>query len=342
MDTTLPFLLSPDCQIVKGHRRSAVYDLTRNEIKFIPNGLADILTEYNRKTIAEVFQDFQAEDHELLQSYFDFLQTHEYIILCDPDELDFFPSVPNTWKYPAKISNAILFFSSNSSYDFLQSIQELELLGCKHIEIRIYEPTDLALLKTTLEQLEFSPLKSIALILQYSPDCNIDSILELIRSCPRVISALIFAAPFEQEYPRKKIKFVQAKLTEIPDHKNLKCFNVNMQLFYEAQSFNAYYNRKVCIDQHGAIKNTPESQEIFGRIGEDPLSEVIEKSDFQKLWTISKDKIDICKACEFRYMCVDPSPVKAKEDGTGYSVGTCNYDPFTASWAEEDNNPTED
>ncbi len=48
--------------------------------------------------------------------------------------------------------------------------------------------------------------------------------------------------------------------------------------------------------------------ESFGNIRDTTLAEAIEKPGFKKYRDINKDKILVCKDCEFRNMCVDSSP----------------------------------
>lgn len=56
---------------------------------------------------------------------------------------------------------------------------------------------------------------------------------------------------------------------------------------------------------------------------------------FQELWGVCKDKIDICKVCEYRYMCNDPRIPLQRQDGTYYYPTECSYNPYIAKWANE-------
>ena len=66
--------------------------------------------------------------------------------------------------------------------------------------------------------------------------------------------------------------------------------------------------------------------ESFGKISEKKLSDAINEKEFKKYWTISKDKINVCKDCEFRYICTDCRAfVESKYD----KPLKCGYDPYT-------------
>ncbi len=41
----------------------------------------------------------------------------------------------------------------------------------------------------------------------------------------------------------------------------------------------------------------------YGHYLENKLSEVIENKDFKQYWNLSKDRVSVCRNCEFRYIC---------------------------------------
>lgn len=62
------------------------------------------------------------------------------------------------------------------------------------------------------------------------------------------------------------------------------------------------------------------------------LEELLEKYIIPEFWSISKDKIKVCKDCEYRYICKDCRPMSA-EDNDIFSKGSlCNYNPYKGEW----------
>ena len=62
------------------------------------------------------------------------------------------------------------------------------------------------------------------------------------------------------------------------------------------------------------------------------LDDVCKMDEFRMLWNINKDKIDVCKDCEFRYICTDcRAYIKDKRDIYSKPL-KCNYDPYTATF----------
>lgn len=76
-----------------------------------------------------------------------------------------------------------------------------------------------------------------------------------------------------------------------------------------------------------------------GNIIDTKLLSVVNRPDFRAFESITKDQIETCKDCEFRYACSDcrayledPSLITSKPL-------KCGYDPYTAQWADWARNP---
>ncbi len=111
-------------------------------------------------------------------------------------------------------------------------------------------------------------------------------------------------------------------------------FSICINTFTEAQCHNTCLNRKVSINKSGEICNCPSMPKTFGNIKNKSIKEVIENPDFTKFWGINKDKIEICKDCEYRYICTDCRAF-IEDKGNIYSKPLkCKYDPYTAEFKE--------
>lgn len=331
-------MLFTNCKVVKGFKRSAIYDLGRNEFKFIPNSLADILSKFNRKTISELFLNYSEEDHGIIKEYLDFLLENEYIQFCDSVELGLFPELDLEYLNAGQISNAVISFSTITLKHLDKLITQLVSLGCKHLEIRNNSPMGLLELSNHLNSFDGSPIKSINLITIYHTDYNETSFESLIENNKRVVSTIIYDSTFNISNKTDSIIFSKKKLDELLMQKpSPKSFNINMRLYCESLSFNNYFNNKICIDELGNIKNSLKNAQIFGNINNISLFDSISVTGFKTLWYVKKDDIQTCKACEFRYMCVDARiPIDA-QDCSWFFDSECDYNPFTAKWSNEEN-----
>jgi SPASM domain peptide maturase of grasp-with-spasm system len=100
----------------------------------------------------------------------------------------------------------------------------------------------------------------------------------------------------------------------------------------ESRIANNCLNKKVCIDRKGYIKNCLSMKDNYGHIENTLIAEVIQKEDFQKMWQIKKDNIEVCKNCEFRYMCLDCRVYTSDKNNLFSKPQKCTYDPYTTTW----------
>lgn len=59
------------------------------------------------------------------------------------------------------------------------------------------------------------------------------------------------------------------------------------------------------------------------------LKEVLENQLFPNFWSLSKDCIEVCKDCEFRYVCHECRPLSQSLEKRG---NICRYDPYKGKW----------
>jgi SPASM domain peptide maturase of grasp-with-spasm system len=87
---------------------------------------------------------------------------------------------------------------------------------------------------------------------------------------------------------------------------------------------------------NGEIKNCPSLSRSFGNIKDTTIAEAIAKPGFKDLWSIRKDDIDVCKDCEFRYMCTDCRAFIKDPDNIYSQPAKCTYNPYIAKWQGEE------
>lgn len=86
-------------------------------------------------------------------------------------------------------------------------------------------------------------------------------------------------------------------------------------------------------------KNCPSMKESYGNIKDTTLIEALEKPGFKKYWNITKDQINVCKDCEFRYICTDCRAYLEDPDDIYSKPLKCGYNPYTCEWEEWSTNP---
>lgn len=77
--------------------------------------------------------------------------------------------------------------------------------------------------------------------------------------------------------------------------------------------------------------------QVVGNVLDSPLTDILAGERLQKLWGLTKDQIEICQECEYRYACGDCRPLALGETGNLYAkYPRCTYDPYSGSWRSID------
>ncbi len=126
---------------------------------------------------------------------------------------------------------------------------------------------------------------------------------------------------------KKQTKILFSKEKSFSDfcYSHKSKFILDEQLYFEGLKYNTCLNKKVTIDSNGKVKNCLFMPETYGDYID--INLIINSKKFQKIWRLSKDRIDICKDCEKRYMCVDCRAFRENKQ-LDSKPNNCNYDPY--------------
>ena len=109
-----------------------------------------------------------------------------------------------------------------------------------------------------------------------------------------------------------------------------KIFNVNKDIYFNNMKYNFCYFNKMSITKDNKIRPCIYSNIEVADISEEP-DVIIDK--MKTYWQITKDMIEKCKDCEFRYLCLDCRETAYRESGDLYSPpSSCKYDPYKGDW----------
>jgi len=327
------------CIPVKGYRSSIIMDMQRKSVKFVPNDLVNIIQRNENKNIREIIAELDPDDKETFVEYIDFLIEHEFAFLIDKEEISFFPKMSKEWDMPNHITNTVVYLERYPTFDLHDFIVQLDNLLCNHIFLVISYDIPFVELQNIISCISNSSIESIYIALNFNPTLTSDNITELFKQFERIAYMELYNMtnnPYKNQIT--PITTYSNRLKNMQDcgvvHTDY--FSLNLQMFTESQNHNTCLNRKLCIDAEGNMRNCISMNRSFGNIKETTLLEAIEKENFKDLWFITKDQIDVCKDCEFRYMCTD-CRCFIKDPENIYSQPTkCTYNPYIAKWAGED------
>lgn len=328
------------CVPVEGVSRSIIYDLQRLDYIFIPNTLFEILDKYRGLTLQNIQNKYDIEHSEDIENYFNFLQTKEYLFYTDTPNL--FPKMGLEWDNPALIYTATLCIQKNAVYNLEYTLQNLLQLGCRHFLFVIEEVWDIADFTNLLLNIKNNYIFSLEINTQYNPCIIKEQWFTFISAVPQIFAINFYNAPFSDFYKKNEqaqmgnIHFYTKDIPTQGISPNKNHFTTNIAHFTESQTYNTFYNRTVCIDKNGYIKNGLHTDRIFGNIGVDEIDIIVKKDNFQQLWFSNKDNIAVCKDCEFRYMCTDSCIPVFDENAKVYKIDTlCDYNPYETVWKNE-------
>ncbi|CAM1364307.1 grasp-with-spasm system SPASM domain peptide maturase [Tenacibaculum xiamenense] len=340
------FVLFANCIPVKGKNRSVICDLHNHQLKLIPNDLYNILTRLERMSIDKIKKSFNNNFDEVIDEYFAFLNKNDFGFYTDDPKK--FPKLNLKWNTPRLITNAIIDVNDTSSHNFNRIFNQLEKVTCKHLQIRFFcnvSLTQLEKINILLKKIE-SCVISVDFILPNSNSFKIESINQLILDYPRITSFFIYNA--DKDLNIKPVRnslnsFIFTK-ENINDHLscgviNSNYFSINVKNFTESIKHNSCLNKKISIDVNGDIKNCPSMPQSFGNIKNTTLQEALDHRDFKKYWNLTKDVIDVCKDCEFRYVCTDCRAYKENPEDDYSKPLKCGYSPYTNKWEKWSANP---
>ena len=334
-DSTQSIQLYPSCIPVKGYSRCIMIDLFRTRYFFVPFLFYQI---FNRSSLVNVSELLKTYNKNTIMEYMCFLKENELAYF--DDITSGFSRIPLDWDCPAIISNGIIDVRSINEEHITRVLNSLSFLGCEAIQLFIPIDITLTFLKIFFNQIKNSRVNTVELIVDYGIESrSVELINSKMKTENRLIKTLFFNAQKNESkiispYSKKIIIYTSENLDLFNDCGNIHpfLFTNNLPFFTESQHHNTCLNRKICIDAEGNIKNCPAMAKSYGNIKDTTLEEAINKPGFKDLWYICKDQIDICKDCEFRYMCTDCRCFIKDPDNIYSQPAKCTYNPYICLW----------
>lgn len=323
------FILFANCIPVKGYKRSVICDLQRGKYVFIPNSLYHVAQFFRSDSIKELLIRFNLDESTLIE-YLDYLMEYDLGFYTDnPNE---FPEIDSSYETPYLLNDCIIEISEISLSYSDKILNELQITGCQNLELRSYKYFDERLIFELIERLKVTRVRNVEVYNAYDALMKLDEMSSCMHEQQIISRYYIHSAPFDKiDKDNDKLIFTSEKINSNNCCGNISSnyFTTNLPSFFEAKSYNSCLYRKLAIDETGNIKNCPSLPATFGHINSTSFTELIDNSTFRKFWDISKDQINTCKDCEFRYICSDCRAFLSNSTG---KPAKCNYNPYTNSY----------
>lgn len=289
------YILSPDCKLVIGKVRAALYDLRCRAVYLISLPLARLFHE-NKIHLKDIPSNLSEE--------FSTLEQNQCVIqVTDIEIIDPLSQSESEW---ATI-NCIIEYST--SLPLRKIAQDLNRLYCEKIAIFTDNPIkikDITLISEVLHT--YLPYIDTSIYINYNQidPANFEGAITHLQAFSNIV---FYDAPSNKEEATDFTRIIHTtsrlKLTSCREHRQYRLI-LGSRFYNESQQYNNCLYGKIVILKDGSIKNCPLSHKIYGTVfAEQSLRDVIESEDFQSYWTLSKDKVEGCMDCELRYACLD-------------------------------------
>ena len=335
----IPYFIAPSVLIVEGITQLLLLDTERKESFLLPLQLKSFLNNKNGKTLKESMNSDLLSKDDFVR-FVGFLSENDLIYFSYNYEL--YKPIETKYDYPSAVTNTIVDIKNGHFSKLI--VDNLDAINCFHLQIRYYRKINIVELTELFELLDNLFLKSLELALIFDSYLTEDLIAEIITRKIYVDAVICYQANEEKKsklvsngqllyFTKQKLSLTSCGVVS-PGY-----FTSNIVAFSESLAHNSCLNRKISIDINGDIKNCPSMTESFGNINDTSLLEVLEKPGFKKLWDLSKDKIHVCKDCEFRYICTDCRAYVEDPDDILSKPLKCGYNPYTGEWSDWSTNP---
>ena len=333
------FVLSSSCVLTKGAKRTLIQDFQRHYVDFVPNEYYSLCHLLNRHRISEIAEQIDENSLTAFYHFVEMMLTKEYAFTTD--DIRLFPPKKEIGDYEEKLLDAILEIRASTMHntEIITFLSELRDLNCRYLQMRLYgftKRTELLEWINTANEYNFSLIElhiDNADVLDYDACCDIILNYAPVSNIYLYHSGRDEVKPYNENTPRYyelEMGAVYYLTAELDSRRcgavNKYCRTFGDERFYTmSQRFNNCLYKKVAMDMNGKVCNCPAMDDKFDiSVG---LVNIISSDRFQKYWSLTKDKVETCKDCEYRYNCLD-CRVHTIDNNSLNKPCSCLYDPY--------------
>jgi SPASM domain peptide maturase of grasp-with-spasm system len=341
---------------VKGASRSVLIDYARGSVYYLPNEYYDLLQCLDRKPVHSIVSQFEEADSlNNFYEFISFLKNEELAFFTDDPTL-FPPRSDDYREAPSSLDDMIIELNPVvfDEYTLGEVCRQLNELRCSDVQIRVLSAPDFGYLAQVLKAFNATNINYLELHLSEYEASEMHLIWNLVERIAKLNAVYLYQASKPEvltvtadtsspmalhlgyvyciDYP-----FENGNCCGIINHKTLSYNSVNEHNRLRIR--NGCLDKKITIDRKGNIRNCPSMREQYGNIKHTTLHQVMQEQAFRKYWHVTKDQIDICRSCEFRYNCSDCRAFLTDPDNLYSKPAKCGYNPFTGEWEEGSSNP---
>ncbi|MBW2040240.1 MAG: radical SAM protein [Deltaproteobacteria bacterium] len=107
--------------------------------------------------------------------------------------------------------------------------------------------------------------------------------------------------------------------------------------FYFNKRFNSCWGGKLAITAAGEVIPCIFARDlVIGNVLEKGLEDILQDNRLKEFWGLTKEQVEVCQDCEYRYACHDCRPLAYTQKGGLYAKPPrCLYDPYRGLWRKK-------
>ncbi|AEA45979.1 grasp-with-spasm system SPASM domain peptide maturase [Fluviicola taffensis] len=333
---TVDFLiLFEDCKVVNGYFHSLIYDLSRpSNSNKIPLSLALILPEFKENSIEEVLKKYPKES-EVISEYIEFIVSNEFGIIGDEHLKNHLKPMEGIVDQPEVIENSIIQITNSNFAAAVDFIQDLKSKLCSRLELRI-EDLDIDKFEKICKLFHDSIIKTVSLYSKFISESDNTKLEAIINNEDRIIEHFVYSAPFIKQNNKTNYRIESVDFTLDCGNIEQENFSINRESFFTNEAYNSCLYKKLSLNFQGKVCNCPSVQESKLQVDISNTDSFLKSSEYTFLAEMNKDEIEVCRDCEYRYMCLDCRVFTDSSSRKNARPSKCNYNPYIAKWSTEE------
>ncbi|CAG0970223.1 hypothetical protein FLAV_01185 [Flavobacteriales bacterium] len=329
------FRLFPSCIAVKGYSRSLIIDTDERKLFYIGNSHYNLIQELETNSVLEIIS-IKSNDEGFI--FLNYLLRNNLGQIIKKENLDNFLPIDSNINIPFT-SNSIIDVD-NYNFSLLKlSIEKLSLAKISNIQFRFLNDISFSQLKKIIQLIESFSFYTVEFLFSstlYSMMSKEN--ISYLENNQLITKIFVFNSNYERIQRNSKFLFLSKVLNDynLCGHTSVKYFSSFLETVINSKKYNSCLNCKISIDKEGQVKNCPSMKESYGNIKDVSLIDVLNMTSFQKFNKITKDNINVCLDCEYRYVCSDCRAYTDNPTDIYSRPSKCNYNPYICKWKNEE------
>lgn len=336
------FVLEPFVVLVKGACQAALYDLHRKRILPIPAATAYVVEQCRDRSVAVMLEGIELENREMAQEYLRDLKEMGFGREHDSEDLAHFAPFHDAW--PDYKMDRLYFLSldlhlqpgvkdGSVCWEDLLRVARHRYGGR---QVTMFVTGEEECRETELSVVETAATLGFHHVEVVFPNAEVGPAWE--EAVTRLGVRVAFTLNPDPHLPvvgRLHQKKVHVRFSPFaaPAFITSDSFLCDHESFRRLRNVSVHCN-SLHITASGAVFPwVLEKHQLIGYVRDgNSLRQLMQSDSLRRAWSFTKDSVEQCRDCEFRYACPQSPTLRKVPEKLGAPPINCTYDPYRAEW----------